>query len=372
MTAVVTCRSSVGGSPIIPALSTPPIRGCSCAATAGTKVRIARATSAARRMIMGVLSERLDVRATFPGQGLERHFGLGAVLETHHHGLLEHAEGAHLARHAPLPAAVGLAGRADLGQVLAQLVVRGKLVEQAALEPAAVAEEPAVRERHVLRLGHLHRDGVELLEIRRAAELAPAGADPIQELGRVGRADLAHRDARVELVGEVAHEVPEVYAVLRVEQHGDATVPGIDLHVHYLEPEPPPPGAPAADLGVLELAIAAITPLRHFRIGGATHHLPVEPTPLELGQRALRPPDLADGRALACLHNDEVAHGEVLVVRQMVLGLERHAHPYADEVRQLRYGLRRQLSVRSFAHGRPYAAFVRRLSSTSTVRRGET
>src|SRR5438093_6654854 len=160
MTAVVTCRSSVGGSPIIPALSTPPIRGCSCAATAGTKVRIARATSAASRMIMGVLSERLDVRAAFPGQGLERHFGLGAVLETHHHGLLEHAEGAHLARHAPLPAAVGLAGRADLGQVLAQLVVRGKLVAQAVVEPAASSEEPSVREGDFLSLGQPNAGGV--------------------------------------------------------------------------------------------------------------------------------------------------------------------------------------------------------------------
>src|SRR5512132_3223982 len=113
MTAVVMWRSSVGASPIIPALSTPPMRGCSCAVTAGAEVRRTRATSAASRMIMGDLSERLDVRAAFPRQGFERHLGLGAVLEADHHGLLEYAKRAHLARHAPLPAAVGLAGRAD-------------------------------------------------------------------------------------------------------------------------------------------------------------------------------------------------------------------------------------------------------------------
>src|SRR3989304_6011453 len=141
MTAVVACRSSVGASPFIPALSTPPVRGCSCAVAAGAVVRNTTAASVAIRMIMGDLSKRLDVRAAFPRQGLERHLGLGAVLETHHHGLLQHAQRAHLARHAPLRAAVGLTGRADLGQVLAQLVVGGELVEQAALEPAAVAQE---------------------------------------------------------------------------------------------------------------------------------------------------------------------------------------------------------------------------------------
>src|SRR6266850_2490484 len=155
MTAVVTWRSSDGASPIMPALSTPPMRGCSCAVTAGAEARRTAAASAASRMIMGDLSERLDVRAAFPSQGLERHLGLGAVLKADHHGLLEHAERAHLARHAPLP--------------------------------AAVAEKPAVRERHVLRLGHPDRDRVELLEIRGAAELPPAGTDPVHELGRVAR-----------------------------------------------------------------------------------------------------------------------------------------------------------------------------------------
>src|SRR3970282_1992250 len=108
MTAVVACRSSVGASPIIPALSTPPVRGCSCAVAAGAVVRNTTAASVAIRMIMGDLSKRLDVRAAFPRQGLERHLGLGAVLKATHYVFLEPAQGRHLARHAPPRAPVGL------------------------------------------------------------------------------------------------------------------------------------------------------------------------------------------------------------------------------------------------------------------------
>src|SRR5215468_8689693 len=96
ITAVVAWRSSVGASPIMPALSTPPMRGCSCAVAAGAAARTARARTAGSRGIMGSLSERPDVRAAFPGERLERHLGLRAVLEAHDHRLLQHAQRAHL------------------------------------------------------------------------------------------------------------------------------------------------------------------------------------------------------------------------------------------------------------------------------------
>src|SRR5215510_5707695 len=173
ITAVVAWRSRVGASPMSPALSTPPGRGCSCAEAPGTKARAKSESTARTRISMKPpSSEWFDVGTAFPGERGQRHLGLRPVLEAHHHRLLEHAKRAHLARHAALAAAVGLAGRAHLGQVLAELIVGGELVEQTALEPAAVAQEPAVRERHVLGLGHLDRDGVEALEIRRAAELS--------------------------------------------------------------------------------------------------------------------------------------------------------------------------------------------------------
>src|SRR5215471_4437790 len=287
MTAVVAWRSSVGASPMSPALSTPPVRGCSCANAPGRETRVSSETSATTRISMKPSSERFDVRPALPGQGGERHFRLRSILEADHHGLLEHAERAHLARHAALAAAIGLAGRAHLGQVLAQLIVGGELVEQAALEPAAVAEEPAVRERHVLARRPLDGNGIEALQIRRAAELSAAGADAIHELGGVARSDLAHLDAGVELMGEVADEIAEVHALLRAEEHGDAAMARIDLHVHDLEPEPAAARAPPAGLGVAQLALAAVVPLRGLGLGRPSDHLAIEPAALELREGPL-------------------------------------------------------------------------------------
>src|SRR6266498_2348655 len=273
MTAVVACRSRVGASPMSPALSTPPMRGCSWAWAPGAVARMSSESNATVQISMEPSSERFDVRTAFPGQGLQRHFRFRPVLETHHHRLLEHAQRAYLARHAALRAAVGLAGRADLGQV----VVGGELVEQATLEPAAVAEEPAVCERHVLRLGHLDGDRIEVLEIGRAAELAAARADAVHELGGVAGPDLPHLDAGVELVREVADEVAEVHPLLGAEEDGDPTMTRVDLDVHDLELEPAAPGAPAAGLGVLELARAAIVPLRRLGVRGPSQHRAIEP-----------------------------------------------------------------------------------------------
>src|SRR5262252_9307394 len=318
MTAVVAWRSRVGASPMSPALSTPPVRGCSCANAPGRETSVSSATT---RISMKPSSERLDVRPTLPGQGGERHFRLRPILEADDHGLLEYAERAHLARHAALAAAVGLAGRAHLGQVLAQLIVGGELVKEAALEPAAVAEEPAVRERHVLSLGHLDGDGIEALQIRRAAELPTAGADAIHELGGVARSDLSHLDAGVELVGEVADEIAEVHALLRAEEHGDAAMTRIDLHVHDLEPEPAPPRAAPAALGMAQLALAPVVPFRDLGLGRPSDYLAIEPAALELREEPLGPAHLAHRRPLARLDDDEVADVQILHVRLVVLGL---------------------------------------------------
>src|SRR5215813_4374507 len=353
MTAVVAWRSRVGASPMSPALSTPPGRGCSCADAPGTNARASSESSARTRVSMKPSSEWFDVGAAFPGERGEGHLRLRPVLETHHHRLLEHTKRAHLARHAALAAAVRLAGRAHLGQVLAELIVGGELVEQAALEPAAVAEEPAVREGHVLGLGHLDGNGVEALEIRRAAELAAAGTDAVHELGRIARPDLPHLDAGVELVGEVADEIAEVHALLRAEEHGDPAMARIDLHVHDLEPEPAAARAPPAGLGVTQLALAALVPLCGLGLGGAADQLAIEPPALELGQRPLGPPHLPDRGALSRLHHDEIADVQLLHVRLVVLGLQRLAQSHSDQVWQIGFGVRRDRfgSLDDLAHG---------------------
>src|SRR5262249_2505055 len=115
MTAVVAWRSRVGASPLRPTLSTPPVRGASCANAPGRETGVSRETTMPTRISMKPSPERFDVRPALPGQGGERHFRLRSILEADHHGLLEHAERAHLARHAALAAAIGLAGRAHLG-----------------------------------------------------------------------------------------------------------------------------------------------------------------------------------------------------------------------------------------------------------------
>src|SRR5437867_777715 len=353
ITAVVACRSRVGASPMSPALSTPPARGWSWAEATGAVARISSDSSAAERVSMAPSSERFDVRTVFPGERGEWDFRFRPVLETHHHRLLEHAQRAYLARHAALGAAVGLTGRADLGQVLAQLVVGGELVEQATLEPATVAEEPAVAERHVLGLGHLHGDRVEVLEIGRAAELAAAGADAVHELGGVAGADLPHLDAGVELVSEVPHEMPEVHAVLRAEEDGDPAMTRVDLHVHDLELEPAAPRAAPAGLGVPELALPAIAPLRRLRVGGPSQHRAIEPAPLEFRQGALGAPHLAHHGALPRLHDHEVADVQVFHGRLVVLRLQRLTQAHADQIGKvgLRLGGRCLGSLGDIAHG---------------------
>src|SRR6266508_3079825 len=177
----------------------------------------------------------IDVRAALPRHLVERHLGLAAVGEADDDRLGEHADRLHLAGHAAAAAARRLARRVDARQTAAQLLIGRELVEQAALEPAAVAEQAAVGQRHVLRLGHLHGDRLELLQMRRAAELPAAGADAVHHTGGVARANLAHLDPRVELVGEVADEVAEVDAVLGVEVHGHPALGAVQLDVHHLQ-----------------------------------------------------------------------------------------------------------------------------------------
>src|SRR5262249_3891580 len=124
-------------------------------------------------------SGSLDVIPAFPGELVDRHLGFRSILESHHDALLEHSERPHLARHAAAAVAALRARGADLRQPRAQFLVGRELVEQAALESAAVAEEAAVGQRHVLRLRHLDRDGLEPLQMRRAAELPTARADAV-------------------------------------------------------------------------------------------------------------------------------------------------------------------------------------------------
>src|SRR3990167_8794157 len=294
---------------------------------------------------------RLDVGPPLPGDLLDGDLGLRAVLEAHDHRLLEHAKRLDLALHAAAAPALGLARRADLGQPVAQLVVGGELVEQAALEPAAIAQEAAVGERHVLGLGHLHRDGIELLQVRGAAELPAAGADAVHQLRGVAGADLLHLDPRVELVGEVAHEITEVHALLRCEGHPDAAAGGLDGHIHHLHLEPLRASHALSGLDRPPLALSPPAPLAHLEVGGAAEHLAVEAVAPELGQRAPRAAHLAHGVAVSPLDDAEIADVEIRLSREIVLGHRGLAQPHADQVGSFRHD--REPCLSGFAHTPP-------------------
>ena len=211
----------------------------------------------------------------------------------------------------PPPAALGLAGGPDAGQLGAQRLVLRELVEQAALEPPAVAEEAAVVQRHVLGLGHLHRHGLEAAQVGRAAELAAAGADAILHLRHVAGADLPHLDAGAELPGQVPHQLAEVDPGLGREEHGHAPAVARQLDVDDLQREPAAPGPGAGrSRAAASLALAAPRHLRHFFRRRDPEDPRVRPIALELRQVPGGPPDLADGVAARHLDEAVVAHVE--------------------------------------------------------------
>src|SRR6266478_3094681 len=94
--------------------------------------------------------------------------------------------------------------RPDRRQRLLELDVGLVLVAEAALEPPAHAGELRGVERQTLLLRHPDRHGLELLQPRGAAQLAPARTDPARNLGLVARADLLHVDARAQQLAQLA------------------------------------------------------------------------------------------------------------------------------------------------------------------------
>src|SRR5438477_9626491 len=111
--------------------------------------------------------------------------------------------------------------RPDRRQRLLELDVRLVLVAQAALEPPAHAGELRGVERQALLLRHPDRHGLELLQPRGAAQLAPARPDPARHFGLVARADLLHLDARAQQLAQLAPQVAEVGPLLAPEEEGD-------------------------------------------------------------------------------------------------------------------------------------------------------
>src|SRR5262245_1168150 len=82
-TAVVQCMSSVGGSPIIAALSTPPVRGASWASVGATPPSTINARTASGRVIMRTLREGLPRQPGVPEVELGRRLEAADFLARH-------------------------------------------------------------------------------------------------------------------------------------------------------------------------------------------------------------------------------------------------------------------------------------------------
>ena len=139
-----------------------------------------------------------------------------AVVQLHLASAAQHLGRDHLA--APL----GRIDHAALpGRDLLQLGIGLMLILQAAHQTAAHAGNLRRVERQVLVLRHVDGHRVEIVQIRAAAQLAPAGAQPADHLGLVAHADLAQFNARAEHAGKVLDQLAEVHAPVRgkVKQH---------------------------------------------------------------------------------------------------------------------------------------------------------
>ena len=174
----------------------------------------------------------------------------------------------------------------DLGQRRRGLDVGGVLVDQAALEPAALPRHLGRGHGQVLVLGHLDRHRGELRQEGRAAELAPARPDAAHHLGLVAHADLAQLDAGVVASGQIADQIPEVDALLggEIEDGASAT---LELGAEDLDPELVDGGAFAGErqrLGRPLLGGAPRARSRSRRGGGRGRALPGLPP--VVGRRA--------------------------------------------------------------------------------------
>src|SRR5262249_10316885 len=166
-----------------------------------------------------------------------------------------------------------------------------------------------------------------------AAQLPPAGTDPVHELGGVAGSDLPHLDAGAELAGEVANELSEIDPLLGIEQDLHAAPGRLDLHVHDLDPEATGLREAPTRLDARDLPGPALAPFRRLVRGRPAHDPPVGPIALELGQRALGAAHLGDRGRPVQIEDDEVAHVEVGLARQAVLRHHGLAQPNADEIR---------------------------------------
>src|ERR1700733_9739150 len=155
--------------------------------------------------------------------------------------------------------------RLDLGpgprRVLLEILVERVLVLQAAHQPPARPGDAHRVHRQVLVLGHPDRDRLEVLEERRAAQIAAARADPALQPGLVARADLAQLDPGPEPAAQVTDQRAEVDPVRCAEVDDEHVLrPDVvhrgDLHRQLVLADQPAGGQPALGPAAAVLLVA--------------------------------------------------------------------------------------------------------------------
>src|SRR5258708_15543064 len=202
---------------------------------------------------------------------------------------------------------------AELGQLALPLLIGPGLVDETALGAPCHAGGLRRVEREVLLLRHPDRDVRELVEPRRAAELATAGADAGEDLGLVARAKPADLDPRAELRRELDAERGKVDPgrLGRIEDDDVAAV-ALAVRTEDVDRQAEAARDPLRGLGRVGLATLVLRELELIRRGRLANHR--SERRVDLRERGVGGKDLHPRGVLAelGLHDDPLVERELL------------------------------------------------------------
>ena len=171
----------------------------------GRREEVQRQLRLLRRFLIALGKRRGELDAVARALAVAKHLNfagavaLGAFIlpvEAHEHLLAQNVDRAHVAK------AVGRCDKRILLRAAARRVLVGVLlVFEAAHEPTACAGDLRRVQAQILRLGHLDRNGDEVVQKLRAAERPTADAEAAEHLRLVAHADLPQLDAGTEHTG---------------------------------------------------------------------------------------------------------------------------------------------------------------------------
>src|SRR5450631_1328471 len=226
-------------------------------------------------------------------------------------------------------------GRADalahLGERRRGFDVGGVLVNQAALETAALARHLGRRHGQVLVLRHLDRHRGELRQEGRAAELAATRADAAHHLGLIAHADLPQLDAHVVAGGQIAHQIAEVDTQLGGEIE-DRPSAALEFDAEDLDPQFLRGGTLTRERPRLRRALARRAhPIEIARLGPTQNagQRPLRRRPLVLGPPCGGHSYRSDLRLAAIVDDDLLAVAQLQLAgvagQHAAAGVELHA-----------------------------------------------